>query len=352
MEQRYETAIRYASKERYREIYALWQEIFADTESFAQYYFEHIYLGNQVLVAEADNEICSMLHLNPYQWYFANQKEEIQLHYIVGVATKPQYRRQGLMADCMRQALRDRMMAEEPFTYLMPAKREYYTPFGFTALTGERIWEKKQAGADWYLCKGYPQEKETGLFDTFYRMLNYPIRTRQYMEGLKAEVLCDEGNIRRLETVNGYVAYVLDRTKKEPAVIITQLFCPDGELTGEQLRGILEGELCPFLYEQYGEMKIHYAESRDMMLRILNLKRLLPLLSYRGADKVYTVQVTDEICEANQGVFRIILSKQGCRAERLIKAEGEAEQLHISELTLKLLQDTDFADSLYLMETV
>lgn len=354
MEQNYETVIKYAAKERYREIYGLWQEIFADTETFAQYYFNHIYPDNQVLVAEAENEICSMLHLNPYEWHFANQKEKrVQLHYIVGVATKPQYRRQGLMADCMRQALRDRMAAEEPFTYLMPARREYYTPFGFVTVTEERIWEKQKIGADWYLCKGHEKEGEARLFEDDRRMVNYPIRTRQYMEGLKAEVLCDEGNIRKLETKNGYAAYELDRLQEEPVIIITQLFCSDGGiLTGEKLREILEEELCPFLYAQYGEMKIHYAESRDMMLRILNLKQFVSLLSYHETNKVYTVQVTDEICKANQGVFRIVLSQQGCRAERLTEPEEQSDKLHISELTVKLLQDTDFAASLYLMETV
>ena len=47
-------------------VYDMYQEIFEDPEPFAQYYFEEIYATNQVILAEEDNKILGMIHLNPY----------------------------------------------------------------------------------------------------------------------------------------------------------------------------------------------------------------------------------------------------------------------------------------------
>ena len=89
------------------------------------------------------------------------------------------------------------------------------------------------------------------------------------------------------------------------------------------------------------------------MLRILNLERFVKLLSYKGDDKIYHVQVRDAICGSNQGRFRICLSKNGCTAVRLSEAdETEYKVQEIAELTEQLIKDTDFADALYIMEIV
>ena len=49
-------------------VYDMYQKIFEDPEPFAQYYFEEIYATNQVILAEEDNKILGMLHLNPFSY--------------------------------------------------------------------------------------------------------------------------------------------------------------------------------------------------------------------------------------------------------------------------------------------
>lgn len=350
-----ERTIKYTDKEKASEVYELWQEAFADSAAFADYYFRRIYPRNRVLAAEENHQLLSMLHMNPYYWHFENEKHNpVLLHYIVGVATRQAYRRQGLMADCMRQALRDMEAAGEPFTYLMPAKREYYTPFGFVSLTEERIWEKLKPDCAWRLFKGQLSKGEETPFDSCSYVVNYPVRTKEYMDCLREEMLCDEGNIWKPEVKEGYAAYELDKTMAHPVIIITQLFGNADSGQSEELQKDMMKELLPVLYKQYGELPVRYVQRREIMLRVLWLEKFVSVLSYCGEDKNYYVHITDEICEANQGDFQIILSENGCRAVRLM--EGVSEEplsgMHIEELTNKLIQETGFADSLYIMETV
>ena len=131
--------VQYDSKENIDAIRDLWQEAFHDPEAFADYYFEQVFPKNQVLVAKEKDGIRSMLHLNPYVW----NCQQIIFHYIVGVATRENCRRQGYMARCLTKALQDMEGNGEPFTYLMPANPEYYKPFQFVEWKKEQRWEWK-----------------------------------------------------------------------------------------------------------------------------------------------------------------------------------------------------------------
>ena len=116
----------------------LWEEIFKeDTSEFLDYYYSEKAKDNEIYVIEDNGEIVSMLHLNPYQMRIGN--EIYPTHYIVAVATKEQYRKQGLMRqllNCAMQVMKDR---GELFTFLMPASEAIYKPFGFRF-----IYEQKQ----------------------------------------------------------------------------------------------------------------------------------------------------------------------------------------------------------------
>lgn len=135
----------------------LWEEIFTeDTPEFVDYYYSVKTAENEIYVIEHQDEIVSMLHLNPYQMRIRDTV--YQIHYIVGVATDVRYRRRGLMAQLLKhvtQVMKDR---GEPFTFLMPVSEAIYKPFGFefvytqgrSFVTGASRQQSlaKQCGAD------------------------------------------------------------------------------------------------------------------------------------------------------------------------------------------------------------
>ena len=109
---------------------ALYDEVFVeDADAFSELYYQIKAQDNQILVAEDDGAIVSMLHRNPYTFRFRGTS--IPAEYIVAVATKVTYRHQGLMRELLTKALRDMYADGRPFTFLMPADEAIYTPFDF-----------------------------------------------------------------------------------------------------------------------------------------------------------------------------------------------------------------------------
>ena len=120
----------YQEQKEVEPVYEMYQKIFEDPEDFARYYFEEVYASNEVLLAQEDQKILGMIHLNPYR--IRAGKETYTLNYIVAVAVWKEYRRQGIMAAMLKKCLNDMHQKKQPFTYLMPADRAYYEPFQFT----------------------------------------------------------------------------------------------------------------------------------------------------------------------------------------------------------------------------
>lgn len=337
-------------------VYSLWQQAFRDPEPFADYYFQWVYPQNQVLLIKQGDEIRSMLHLNPYRFRWNPGGEKpifLELHYIVGVATAAAYRRQGMMAACMRKALEDLEAREEPFTYLMPANTEYYTPFQFVSLTKERRWVRQAEG--WI-----PKEKNSGTPRNGFPMSSpeerfsiSPERSPDYFRRLRAEVQCEHGDLLEWEDDGIYCAYVMEQQKGRQRAILQQVMTASGNT--EQ---VLNQRICPELYRRYGEIDMEYIESQPMMLRILKLSRFLELLPYEKEEKQCIVHLTDAICRGNQGDFVITLSPEGCSLCRLEEwqgmAAGHMPEFHwgMWELTEYLLEESRLADRMYLMEIV
>ena len=95
----------------------LWEEVFSeDTKEFTDYYFKYKAQNNIAFVQAKDSEAVSMVHLTPYM---TGKGEEVC--YVVGVATKEEYRRQGLMEELLKEAFLCMQSEQEPFTFLMPA---------------------------------------------------------------------------------------------------------------------------------------------------------------------------------------------------------------------------------------
>lgn len=337
-------------------VYRLWQEIFRDSEAFATYYFTWIYPKNQVILAAEGGRICAMLHLNPYLWNWELERRSprlFKLHYIVGVATVPERRRQGLMAACMKKALQNLEAKEEPFTYLMPARKEYYTPFQFVEFKKEKRWIRK---GDGWMRKEMP----SGFLDSSplssiptpgTGML--PVRTPDYMERLKAEVECEGGAVLEWEEEAGYCAYVMEQQEGQETAVIRQLW-----MAAMDTEQVLNQLVCPELERRHGRVAVEYIEEQPMMLRILHLQRFLELLPYKGNEKSCIVHIKDSICSRNQGVFLLTLSPEGGRLLRLSEEmEGTFPGIpehhwDMAELTKYLLMESGLAEQIYLMEIV
>ena len=107
----------------------LWIDCFFDAEEYTDYYFREKTRDNKILRMYKENELVSMVHLNPYEICWKGRIR--RLYYIVGVCTDKNHRKKGYMRKLLKEAFK--LMEEEgcPLTYLMPAKKEIYEPFDF-----------------------------------------------------------------------------------------------------------------------------------------------------------------------------------------------------------------------------
>lgn len=167
--------IRYLSDNEKRNSEALYRAAFPeDKDAFVKYYYSYVTKDNQILVLEQEGEICSMLHLNPYQISVNGVAEDA--YYYVAVATKKECRHQGMMRKLLYKSLNDIYQQGHPFTYLMPADKAIYEPFDFRIVYQQKKIElpvnpeeanKEMAGLfdvytlrdDWYVEKMLEEER-------------------------------------------------------------------------------------------------------------------------------------------------------------------------------------------------
>ena len=165
--------IRYLADEEKYLSESLYREAFPeDKDEFVRYYYSYVTKNNKILVMEQAGEVCSMLHLNPYR--LSVNKTLVDAYYYVAVATKERCRHQGMMRSLLHRSLNDIHKEGHPFTYLMPANRAIYEPFGFRIVYEQRKVELPLDAEE-------ANEKMSELFDV------YTLRDDWYVEKMLEE---------------------------------------------------------------------------------------------------------------------------------------------------------------------
>lgn len=114
------------------QLVALWKTCFGDSDSFIRLFFDRVYRDENALTLERGGRLCCALHIVPYKMLAGEQ--ELTMAYVCGVATWPEFRRQGLMGRLMRQALEEMTSRGYDLTSLIPATPalfNYYRAFGY-----------------------------------------------------------------------------------------------------------------------------------------------------------------------------------------------------------------------------
>lgn len=122
--------IRKLSAEEHGKTRYLYETVFSEDEkAFVDYYYTWKTKDNLIYVAEDEEGIHGMVHLNPFDVWIKGKVQK--LHYIVAVATQAEYRHQGIMRRLLAAAEQEMAENGEEFTFLMPASEKIYSPFGY-----------------------------------------------------------------------------------------------------------------------------------------------------------------------------------------------------------------------------
>ena len=134
-------------------------------KDFVDYYYRTIIKRNEVVTMVDDNNIISMVHLNPYEYNICGNIKTI--HYLVGIATKKEYRNKGYISKTLNFAIDYLNDLKEPFCFLVPENdslEKFYNRFGF-----ERV------------CKFNIDKFSREKYDI------YPVNTDEYKQLMKKE---------------------------------------------------------------------------------------------------------------------------------------------------------------------
>lgn len=318
-----------------QQIFRMYQEIFQDPEPFADYYFQYCYRKNRVLKLVREGNPASMLHLNPYilNW----QGKQYPVSYIVAVATDSRYRRQGLMAKLLNRAFQDLYEEGQLFTYLIPAKEAYYTPFDFTYVmnwqevkgdqNGKAVGRVEQDNV-WNIEKIVPSmyeeaaewlnQKRGEFFDLWIQA------GESYIEQQDAEMQSESGGLYFL-CRNGEKLGFFSAGIEEDTLFCTNVWLPEQ---------IDEDTLEKILFQYFHKKKIEvifpgqnpsgffYCESvPKIMVRMICLEKFLERM--RADQEISIVlEVEDTFVPENNGCFFWRAGREGSYVEKLENQSG------------------------------
>lgn len=316
-------------------IYDMYQKIFHDPEEFADYYFEEIYATNQVVLAKEEDKILGMIHLNPYE--IKAGKKTYTLNYIVAVSVWKEYRRRGIMAAMLKRCLNDMHKQKQPFTYLMPANKEYYEPFQFRFVMD---WEESVIGKEHTngRYKKNKDEKIIPIHSKDYRKIQ--LFLQQFMHPYKIYTMPNEQYLRRLTKENksgdgNLMAYYKDDTLQgvfaesfeEDKVYIRWAYSYKPEHMLEVLRQRYAGKT---IYITEGNLTKGEKEPK-IMARITNLTVWGEILQAKD-DFSFRLLVKDPYIKDQDGVFEFKSLNHNITIQRVDAQEWEGE-ISIDELT-------------------
>ena len=339
----------------------IWEEVFyEDSKKFTDYYFQEKACDNKGYIV--DEDIKSMMFRTPYETVvYGNHR---RLSYIVGVATRKQYRHKGMMTALLTKAFRDMYKEREPFTFLMPANPAIYEPFDFEYVYSRDIWSLRD-GVDYTYLEDLWQEydlKAAGINNILYHKKNgiqgvenisdFRLKSVRSIisENEQSDIFEDIAAFANEILENKYEIYIY-RNEKYYRRQLKELVAQNGDIfiamNGKNIEGI-------FLYAREGEIAIQEvierkegifpflvkkSEKKDIiMARIIHLEEMLSLIRSKER-KCFTMKVTDPILKENDGFYKVESGPRGGTVTKLSDIQPGEECISMKELAPKLLQN-------------
>lgn len=121
--------VEFAKQSDVAEIRAFWDLVFPEEPDFNDYFFDNIFDFEKTLILKKDDVIASMAQLLPY-----SIKGIGPVTYVYGVATRPEYRKQGLMKEVLKKSFEIDIQNGVKASVLIPATGDifnYYRAVGY-----------------------------------------------------------------------------------------------------------------------------------------------------------------------------------------------------------------------------
>ncbi|MBO5460411.1 MAG: GNAT family N-acetyltransferase [Ruminococcus sp.] len=316
----------------------LWEQIFTeDSREFLDYYYFLKTRDNEIYVIEEDNEIRSMLQLNPYMLHIG--EATVPADYIIAVATDERYRKQGYMRRLLCRAMQDMYNKKQIITFLMPAAEAIYTPYDFRFVYKQKIAEISGDSSEMKVELVQAGIQDAAMLAEFYEenfAERYQIctyRDESYYQTILFEQQSEHGGIMMMKSSGKLVGTFC--YANEDGFMIREPLYLDGYKE--------EFEKAVFALKKEQKTVTVYAAQDDgdtvedkpmIMVRILHLEMLLPVLKVREGETVdCSFAVLDPILTQNSRIFRIRGGQERTRQIEVTETEDSEGVLTIGAFT-------------------
>lgn len=330
----------------------LWEAVFDDdSEAFLDYYYAQCAEKNEIYAADVDNQdLVSMVQLNPYQVHLDDSL--VDVHYVVGVATKAEYRHRGLMRGLLNLALKESYKKGEPFLFLMPASEAIYTPFDFRTVYYQNQMrlslEESEAevhAAEYHNIEACPAKAEDAgelaefsesILSESYQV--YVKRTKAYFEKMMLEQASENGCVLMFKQDGCIIGYCFTAGEDSPEVWEM--------VTREDYEEPVFDTLFDYLRKWMPEaesVKIsafpEMFEDEDTLMVPLIMTRIVNLISLaaclRAVSPVnFVLSVKDEIISENEGIYRFTIDKEHGSAKKIEAPDAGEKVVQITAAEL------------------
>lgn len=293
----------------------LWEDVFyEDSQKFTEYYFENKAEKNiGYVIGQAPYD--AMMFRTPYPLIV--EGKQLELSYIVGVATRKECRHRGYMRELLMHSFREMYEEKQPFAFLMPANPEIYKPFDFQYVYDREDWKlkdpEKQNWKDVYSVAkirrqmpNYPIMERLAEFANRYLEKHYSIyvhRDAEYYELQLKESLAQNGDIYVLFEQGDLKAFFL-YAKEGEEIFLQEVI--------EEKEGILS-----FLQKAEKKKPI-------IMARIIHLEEMMKLVRSKE-NKSIIIQIEDELLAENAGIYQWDMTPKGSNIVKIQSFVGESK---------------------------
>jgi len=294
--------IKYLKKEEKVLTKPLYKEaFFEDSDNFVEYYYNEKTKDNRILADIEGESIKSMIMLNPYTVSVFGKK--YGLDYIVAVATKKEYKRQGYMRRLLDKVLIDMNSEKVPFTYLIPANKDYYLPFDFAFVARKNVYDVDLSSFKKSVLKGVKSESKEAC--EILEFINnevskdndvYTYRDMHYFERELKEIASENGFINIYRKGDEIVAYEsfwgLEKIELKERIVSSSI-----------------------AKREYGK--------ENIMVRITDVAELLS--NFRSSKDIdIIIKINDNIVKAQNAYFRVQMGKDFANIDRIPDAKDSA----------------------------
>lgn len=320
----------------------LWEEVFPeDTQEFLDYYYYIKTRENEIFTVEEDDEIQSMLQLNPYE--IRLEDKTFSSCYIIAVGTRREYRGRGYMRGLLHTSLNEMYGRKIPFTFLMPAAAAIYTPYDFRYIYDQEIREMDigsnvpvsmaDTGIRIRDAAFFDGEKMAQFFERHFSSLwqVYAVHNNEYYKTMIMEQQSEHGGVRLMEA-DGELVGMFAYAREDHLEIREPLYLPSCEVAFQNAVSELtvEGQTRVRVIGCVGQDSLE--KKPVIMARIVCLKELLSGLICGEEELNCSFAVIDPILHGNSRIWKL-QSNAGEKTIRVEETENSEGVVPIAELT-------------------